>query len=85
MFTERMLKSFKADGIDIEKIRRACNNIFSCLEKEGFSIKETKLLISSMGHILNDMIKVDPLRKIEGLDYLSSSADLFSSNASSKK
>ena len=82
--TERRIMQLKADGIDVKKVKRACEHIFAYIEQESFSLKETKELVSSMGIVARNMTKNDPSRKVGDFDYSSSIEDLFPFNAASK-
>ncbi len=79
----RQCISMKSDGVEPSKIKRACEYIFEYLAKEEFTLIETKYLMSSMGHIMCDMVKDDPLRKIAEFNYLSSVTNSLSCCASS--
>ena len=80
---DREFIRMKAEGINTNKIRSACDYIFDYLNKERFSLLETEHLISSMGLIVNDMVKNDPLRKLEDFSYSASAESLFSFVAAS--
>lgn len=82
--TEREIRQMKAEGIEPQKIKNGCCYIFSYLEQEGFSLKETDRLISSMKNIIDKITEKDPLRKIVEFDYFSSIEDSFPSIAASK-
>lgn len=82
--TERQFRYAKTEGLDLEKIQQGCEHIFKYLDENSFSLLETKHLISSMNHIVTDITKIDPLRKIAEFDYSSSVGSAFLRTASSK-
>lgn len=81
--TERQLRDIKAAGVDLDKVRQGCENLFKYLDENEFSLMETKYLISSMGLIVEDIVKIDPLRKIAEFNYSSSVGNAFSCSAAS--
>lgn len=81
--TERQFRNAKAEGMDLDKIQRGCEYMFRYLDKNGFSLLETKYLISSMSCIARDITRNDPLRKIADFDYSSSVDSAFSLTAAS--
>lgn len=81
MVTRRRQLQDMWESVDKEKIRKAEQHIFEYLDKEGFNLIETQYLLSSMGNILNNMKKNDPLRKIKNFDYSSSIEEVLTSNA----
>lgn len=76
--TERQRRQAKAKGIDLNKVQRGCEHIFKYLDTNEFSLLEIKYLMSSMGLVMEDIIKSDPLRKIADFDYSSSVGNVFS-------
>lgn len=80
--TERQLRNMKLAEVDLDKIRQGCENFFKYLDENGFSLLETKYLISSMGLIVEDMVN-NPLRKIAEFNYSSSVGNAFSRSAAS--
>lgn len=82
--TERQFRYAKTKGLDLEKIQQGCEYIFKYLDENSFSLLETEHLISSMEHIITDITKNDPLRKIAEFDYSSFVGSAFSRTASSK-
>lgn len=74
----------KSNGIAPEKIKKGCEYIFQYLDQEGFTLKETNTLLSSMGNVINRMTEKDPLRKIGDFDYSDSIEISFPSKADSK-
>lgn len=79
----RNVARMKADGIDPCRIKDACGHISSYLAKEGFCLLEAEYVLASMGLVLTDMVKDDPLRKMQQFDYSASVEDAFSSEAAS--
>ncbi len=79
----RQLMRMKADGIEPDKIKRACDYIFEYFEKEEFYLLEIEYLMNSMGLIMADIVKDDPLRKVKEFNYSSSADRLFSCKADS--
>jgi hypothetical protein len=73
----------KADGFDPNKIKKACDFIFRYLSEEEFCLLEMEHVMSSMGLILSDMLKDDPLRKIAEFGYSSSVDSVFSCKVAS--
>lgn len=73
----------KADGLDPDKIKKACDFIFSHLNEEEFCLLEIQHLMTSMGLIVSDMVKDDPLRKIAEFGYSSSVDSVFSCKVAS--
>lgn len=65
----RQLMRMKADGIEPDKIKRACDYIFEYFEKEEFYLLEIEYLMNSMGLIMTDIVKDDPLRKVKEFNY----------------
>lgn len=82
--TERQFRYAKEEEVDLNKIQQGCEYIFTYLDKNGFSLLETRYLISSMGHILKDITRDDPLRRIAEFNYSASVGSAFSRTASSK-
>ena len=80
---QRQLIRIKADKIDPDKIKNACDHIFKYLADEEFRLLEVNHLISSMSFVLSNVTKNDPLRKLDGFDYSSSVKELFSCTADS--
>lgn len=81
--TERQFRNAKEEGMDLSKIQRGCEHILKYLDKNDFSLLETKYLLFSMGLITRDITKNDPLRKIAEFDYSSSVGSAFSRTAAS--
>ena len=81
--TDRQLRNMKTAGVDVDKVRQGCEFLFKYLDERSFSLLETEYLMSSMGLIVEDIVKNDPLRKITEFDYSSSVGNTFSCNASS--
>lgn len=80
----RRVIQMKENGIEPEKIKKACEYIFHYLDQENFNLSETNYLISSMGNIISRMTEKDPLRKVGRFDYSSSIEDSFPATADSK-
>lgn len=76
--TERQRRQAKEEGINLDKVQRGCEHIFRYLDEKGFSLLEAKYLMSSIGIIMDDITKFDPLRKIARFDYSSSVSNVFS-------
>lgn len=83
MAMDRHLVRMRADGIDAKKIKKACDYIFKHLSEEEFCLLEIEHLMTSMGLIVSDMVKDDPLRKIADFSYSSSVDSVFSCEAAS--
>ena len=81
--TERQFRNAKEEGMYLSKIQRGCEHILKYLDKNDFSLLETKYLLFSMGLITRDITKNDPLRKIAEFDYSSSVGSAFSRTAAS--
>lgn len=62
--TRKELYELKDNAEVQKKIAEANRCIFKNLKDKGFSIVETRMLISSMDKTLTDMTRVDPLRKL---------------------
>lgn len=80
---DRHVMHMKAKGIDADRIGQAANHIFDYLSREKFSLMETQCLLSSMGLIMSDMTKKDPLRKVDEFNYSSCIESMFSCTAAS--
>ncbi len=80
---ERQIVRMKMNGVDPDKIKNANTFIFEYLCKEGFSLLEVEYLMSSMGCVMQELVKDDPLRKVAEFDYSSSVDHSFSCKAAS--
>ena len=81
--SNRQIARMKRNGVDPDKIKNANTFIFEYLCKEGFSLLEVEYLMSSMGCVMQELVKDDPLRKVAEFDYSSSVDHSFSCKAAS--
>ena len=79
----RHIIHMKQNGVNPYKIAQAANYVFDYLDKEKFNLKEIEYLFSSMGVVMSNMTKKDPLRKVNEFNYSSCIEELFSSIAAS--
>ena len=79
----RQIVRMKMNGVDPNKIKNANTFIFEYLCKEGFSLLEVEYLMSSMGCVMQELVKDDPLRNVAEFDYSSSVDHSFSCKAAS--
>lgn len=62
--TERRMQELKKRGIEVEKIEERAMQIITDLSNEGYSIEESKVLMSTLDHILYKAEKRSPETKL---------------------
>ena len=61
--TGEQLGKMRADGIDPDKIRKACDHFFYYLGKEDFSLLDMEYLMDGIIHVMKGIMKDNILRR----------------------